>query len=192
MAVSSCRPRVRRRPVRVSSAPNTGVGGTAVGISGEFGTFLARMLSLAFEASVPARFDAVQFTGIPTARIDSQHRDLVFSALFHVHAPAAGPIRFAAVAGPSVIREDTRQRVAFAPFGSTASGTVFEQRPVTRWTIGVTFGADVAVQLGRHVQLVPQICFHWIERTTLGSTGGGLVGLSPWVTRPSVGVRAVF
>jgi hypothetical protein len=179
-------------PGQGSSVAKPGLGGTSIGISGEFGTFVARMLSLAFEASVPARFDTMQFTGIPTSRIESQHRDLVLSGLFHVHAPSSGPIRFAAIAGASVIREDTLRRVAFASFGSTAFGPFTEQRALTHWTVGVTVGAEVAVQLGGHVQLVPQIRVHWIERARLGSTGGGLVGLSPWVTRPAVGVRAVF
>lgn len=92
-------------PYEGSSSAKPGISGTALGVSGEFGTFLTRSLSLAFEVSVLIRFESIQFTGIPTARIDSQHRDLLFSGLFHIHVTSSGPIRVALVAGPSVIRE---------------------------------------------------------------------------------------
>ena len=96
--------------------PTTGVGGTAPGVVGEFGVFLKPMVdrwtfSLSFEFSVPARFDAVQLTDYNTIFLtDNQHRDLIFSGLFHFHAPPIGPIRVGVVIGPSIIREDTLQR----------------------------------------------------------------------------------
>jgi len=173
-------------PLQGSSQGRPGVGGTAAGVSGEFGTFLTRTLGVAFEASVPGRFKYVQFTGIPTSRIEGRYRDLVFSGLFHVHAPPIGPVHLAAIVGPSVIREDRRLRQAFAPFGSNNFGPFEPERSVAHWRVGAAFGADVAVQVSRHVQIVPQIRWHWIHR---GETGGGLSSL---VTRPGVGVRAVF
>jgi hypothetical protein len=179
-------------PGQGSSVPTTGLGGTTVGVSGEFGIYVTRMLSMAVEGSVPARFDSVQFTAIPTSRIESRHRDLVFSGLIHLHAPPKGPVRFAAIAGPSLIREDTLRRAAFASFGSDAFGPLEPERSLTRWTFGVSFGTDVAVQVNGHVQIVPQIRWHWIERTRIGETGGGVLGLSSLVTRATIGVRAVF
>jgi hypothetical protein len=168
------------------------LGGTAVGVSGEFGRCVTRTFSIAVEASVPARFDSVQFTAIPTSRIQSRHRDIVFSGLIHIHAPPTGPVRFAVIAGPSLIREDTLRRTAFGSFGSDVFGAPEPERSLTRWTVGVTFGADVAVQVNGHVQIVPQIRWHLIERTRLGETSGGVLGLSSLVTRPAIGVRAVF
>ena len=179
-------------PGQGSSVPTTGLGGTAVGVSGEFGRYVTRMLSMSVDASVPARLDSVQFTAIPTSRIESRHRDLIFSGLIHLHAPPKGPVRFAAIAGPSLIREDTLRRAAFASFGSDAFGPLEPERSLTRWTFGVSFGADVAVQVNGHVQIVPQIRWHLIERTRLGETSGGVLGLSSLVTRPAIGVRAVF
>jgi hypothetical protein len=179
-------------PGQGSSVPTTGLGGTAVGVSGEFGRYVTRMLSMSVEASVPARFDSVQFTAIPTSRIESRHRDLIFSGVMHLDAPPKGPVRFAAIAGPSLIREDTLRRAAFASFGSDVFGPLEPERSLTRWTFGVSFGTDVAVQVNGHVQIVPQIRWHWIERTRIGETGGGVLGLSSLVTRAAVGVRAVF
>jgi hypothetical protein len=76
------------------------------------------MVSLAFEASVPARFEATQTAGaapppFPTDsvgfsyKIHNRHRELIFSGLFHVHVTPTERIRVEAIAGPSVVREDT-------------------------------------------------------------------------------------
>jgi hypothetical protein len=174
-----------------SSVAKPGLGGTTAGVSGEVGGFWTRALSLAFEFSLPARFHAVQFTGIPNSRVESDHRDIIFSGLFHLHTPPAGIVRFAAVAGPSVIREDTLSRSAFAPFGSTNYGTPGPQSAFARWTVGLTFGADVAFAAGPHVEVVPAFRLHHIERAKLGDRSG-IAGLSPWVVRPAIGIRAVF
>jgi hypothetical protein len=123
-------------PLQGSSQAREGVGGTAAGVSGEFGAFLTRRLSLAFEASVPGRFDSVQFTGIPNSRVEGQRRDLVLSGLFHVHAPPIGPVRLAAIAGPSVIAQQTRLRQAFAPFGSNDFGPLGPESSATEWRMG--------------------------------------------------------
>jgi hypothetical protein len=172
-------------PLQGSSVATPGLGGTSAGVSAEFGTFLTRTFSLAFEASIPGRFDSVQFRGIPNSRIESRHRDLAFSGLFHVHAAPIGPLRVAAIAGPSLIREDTLLREAFAPFGSSDFGPFEAERSVTHWRVGAAFGADVAVQVSRHVQIVPQIRWHWIRRG-VGSSLGSLD------IRPALGLRAVL
>jgi hypothetical protein len=175
-------------PYEGSSSAKPGVSGTALGVSGELGAFLARSLSLVFEVSVPSRFESIQFTGIPTARIDSQHRDIVFSGLFHIHVTSSGPIRISLVAGPSVIREDTLQRTAYAPFGSANFGPYGPETPLTRWTVGLTGGADIAVQVSGRVQIVPQIRLHWVERASVGSENASLA-LGSTIIRPAVGVR---
>jgi hypothetical protein len=183
------------QPGQGSSVPTTGVGGTAFGVSGEFGAFLTRTLSLALEVSVPARFESVQYTGIPSAQIDNQHRDLVLSGLLHVHVVPAGPIRLALVGGPSMIQENTLQRTALAPFGTEDFGPYGPETTLSRWTFGLTAGADVGIQVGHHVQIVPQIRFHWIERASLGSgedATSAFLGLASVAIRPAVGARVSF
>jgi hypothetical protein len=93
-----------------------------------------------------------------------------------------------------VIREDTLYRTAFGRFGSGDFGPYGPDTGLARWTVGVTAGADVGVQISRHVQIVPQIRLHWIERATLGGTDSvsALLGLSAWVIRPGVGIRFDF
>jgi hypothetical protein len=178
-------------PYEGSSAAKPGVSGTALGVSGDFGAFLARRLSLAFEIGVPTRFESIQFTGIPTARIDSQHRDLAFSGLFHVHVTSSGPIRVALVAGPSVIREDTLQWTAYAPFGSSNFGPYGPETALGRWTVGLTSGADLGIVVSRRVQVVPQLRLHWVDRASVGNDNASLA-LGSIVIRPAVGVRVSF
>ena len=183
------------QPGQGSSVPTTGVGGTALGISGEFGAFLTPSVSLAFEVSVPARVESLQYTGIPSAQIDNQHRDLVLSGLFHVHVVPAGPVRLALVGGPGVIQENTLQRTALAPFGSEDFGPYGPETTLTRWTFGLTAGADLGIRVGQHVQIVPQIRVHWIDRANLGSgndSASAFLGLATVVIRPAVGVRVSF
>src|SRR5947209_13164865 len=50
------------RPGESPSFPRSGVEGTAIGLTAEVGGFLARNVSIAFEASIPARFESVQET----------------------------------------------------------------------------------------------------------------------------------
>ena len=178
-----------------SGVVKPGIGGAAFGASGEFGGFLTPVVSLAFEVSVPARFEATQAVSIPTIQIDNHHRDLVFSGLLHLHVPSRGPIRLALVGGPSVVQEDTLQRSASAPFGTTNFGPYSPDTQFTRWTWGLTVGGDLAIQVNRRVQIVPQIRFHWIHRADLSSqtdSQSALLSLGSLVTRPAVGVRLRF
>jgi len=176
--------------------PATGVSGTAFGVVGEFGVFLKPKVdqwtfSLSFEFSIPVRFDSVQETFYFTTYLtDNQHRDLVFSGLFHVHTPQIGPIHMGLVAGPSFVQEDTLQSTTseypccqiptnFGPFG--------HETQLTRQTFGLTVGADVGIQVSRRVQIVPQIRLHWVNRADFS-----FLNLSPWLIRPAVGVRVGF
>jgi hypothetical protein len=182
--------------------PAPGVGGTAFGVVGEFGVFVKPKVdkwtfSLSFEFSLPARFDSVQATDYDTIYLtDNRHRDFVFSGLFHVHAPPIGPIHVALVVGPSIIQEDTLQSTTvpvpccqiptnLGPFGP--------ETQLTRWTFGLTFGADIGIQVSRLVQIVPQIRLHWADRADFsGDASSAFLNLSPWLIRPAVGVRVGF
>jgi hypothetical protein len=186
------------RPGESPSFPRSGVGGTALGITAEAGGFLSSSVSIAFEASIPARFTSIQETDyFLVFRTESRHRDLMFSGLVHFELPHAGRVRAALVAGPSVAREDTVQRTAYdlATRGGISSGMFGPFGPetsLTRWTVGLTGGVDVAVEAGPHVSIVPQIRIHWLQRADQGEGDSGFLGLSAWVIRPAVGIRARF
>jgi hypothetical protein len=97
---------------------------TAPGVAGEFGIFLPpkvheRIFSLSFEFSLPARFDSVQETDYFTTYLtDRQHRDLVLSGLFHVHAPPIGPMRLELVGGPNAAANSVAIRTAWDDHGT--------------------------------------------------------------------------
>jgi hypothetical protein len=192
-------------PIADPDTPAPSVGGTAFGMVGEFGAFLKPRvdkwtLSLSFEFSVPARFDSVQFEGYTcVCLIDNRHHDLVFSGLFHVHAPPMGPIRLELVAGPSIIHEETLQRTAFAVvsqgyYYTGDFGPFGPQTQLTRLTVGLTIGANIGLQVSRRIQIVPQIRLHWANRSELpGDTdASAFLGLGPSIVRPAIGIRVGF
>jgi hypothetical protein len=178
--------------------PRTGVGGVAPGLTAEVGGFLTATVSIAFEASLAARFTSIQETDYSIVfRDENRHRDEIFSGLFHFHLPGHGRFGAAIVGGPSVVHENTLRRTAyqtdlppdirsghFGPFGPEYS--------VRRWTIGVTGGVDLAFDTGARVSVVPQIRVHWIERSAVDGSFSGSLGLSSWVFRPAIGVRMRF
>jgi hypothetical protein len=186
------------RPGESPSFPRSGVGGTALGIAAAAGGFLASAVSIAFEASLPARFESVQETDyFQVFRTANRHRDIILSGLFHFHMPASDRVDIALAAGPSVVREDTLQRTAFqtGPASGVLTGTFGPFGPdssLTRWTVAITGGADVALRVSRHVSVVPQFRIHRIERAEQGEGDSGFLGLGSWVMRPAVGVRANF
>ncbi len=189
-------------PPAEPSFPRTGVGGTAFGTSGEFTRFLTRTVGVALAASVPFRFDSLQQTEYSfVSRTESQHRDIILSALMELRLPPTGRIQVALVGGPSVIREDTLQREANqTTSGPQVTGTFGPFGPETsfgRWTGGVTGGADAAIRVGRRVQIVPEFRLHWVHRAVPG--GGDAIyqqsfslGLSSIVFRPALTLRAGF
>jgi len=171
-----------------------GIGGTAMGLSGDIGGHIVPALSVAFEFSLPARFTALQDVHDRFAsevRIENHHRDIVLSGLLHVHASRTGRAQFAFVVGPSLVREDTLQREAerpFFPLGSTF-GPYYVGPQETRWTFGVSGGGDLAVEVNRRVGVVPQIRIHFISRVDPFSQDRGL---SSFVIRPGVNIRVGF
>jgi hypothetical protein len=181
--------------------PRNGVGGTALGVSGEFGGFLMPRLSLSFEVSVPARFESVQEIDYYTiSRTDSQHRDLFHSGLFHVHFAEGRTIQVAAVAGPTVVQENTLVSTAYQvrPQSFVRTGVFGPYGPqitLSRWTVGITGGVDLGIQLSHRVQVMPQVRVHWIQRASLNSfptPDNAFLGLSALVIRPAVGLRVAF
>jgi hypothetical protein len=184
------------------SAPSPGVSGTAPGVAGEFGTVLPPRMhewtfSLSFEFSLPARFDSVQETNhYEVYQTDNKYRDLVFSGLFHVHAPPNGPVRLGFVVGPSIIQEDNLQSTT-VPIAGVNTGNLGPFGPETQLTIrtvGLTVGADFGIQISRRVQIVPQIRLHWVNRNATDAYSNGFVTLflGSWLIRPAVGIRVGF
>ena len=177
--------------------PRTGVGGVAFGLSGEVGGFLSASVSIAFEASLPARFTSVQETDYSIVfRDENRHRDEIFSGLFHFHLPKRGGFGAAIIAGPSLVHENTLRRTAYQTgppgVGSGEFGPFGPEYSVRRWTIGATGGVDLAFDAGARVSVVPQIRVHWIERSAVDGSYSGSLGLSSWVFRPAVVVRTRF
>lgn len=174
-----------------SGCPKPGVGGSALGATGELGWFASPAVSVAAEVSMPARFEAIQTSGIPNQRFDINYRDLAISGLVRLHAPALGPIRVALVGGAGVVQESADYRTADAPFGSSSYGPYGAEQTITRTTWDLVAGGDVELRLGRHVGVVPQVRVHWIGRAAIGDPTGTLA-LGSMVWRPAVGVRARF
>jgi hypothetical protein len=177
--------------------PKQGVGGSAFGIVGTVGRFLSPRVSVAAELSAPNRFEAVQeLNYFFSSLTDNRHRDVVLSGLFHFHAPAEHALRPELVMGLSYVREDTLQRTAVKPGFPLGSGygPFGREISVTRGTLGLTGGADVAIHINNHVSIVPQARLHWISRENLNTSGSNsaLLFLAPFVFRVSTGLRATF
>ena len=103
-----------------------------------------------------------------------------------------GAVSAEPLGGFSVVRVDTLRAAtrsspccisveALGPYGD------FEQVGHTSW--GVTFGGDVAVRVSRNISVVPQMRIHWIRRSL---NDWHELGLSSYVFRTGVGVRATF
>ena len=179
------------------SYPSSGVGGTGVGATGEIGRFLAAPISISFEFSVPNRFESVKEVNYsPSYRTDNRHRDVILSGVVGFSINNSGKTHLAFVGGPSFVREDTFQRTAFRlgpSFPYTGDfGPFGPETRLTRWTMGIASGVGVGVDVSRHVSIVPNLRMYWISRAALGGSASGRLGLSSFVFRPGVGVRAAF
>jgi hypothetical protein len=98
-------------PFAGPSVSRTGVGGAAIGITSEIGLFVTRAVNIAFEFSVPKRFDSVQeYTTFIGFRNANRHRELILSPLVRVSLYQSGRAHLAVAGGPSFVREDTLQR----------------------------------------------------------------------------------
>ena len=101
-------------PCQGSSCAKPGVGGSAFGATAELGWFALPAVSLSAEISIPARFEAIQTSGIPNQRYDNNYRDLAISGLVHIHTPAIGAVRAAIVGGGGLVQESTTYQTADA------------------------------------------------------------------------------
>jgi hypothetical protein len=178
-------------PCEGSSCAKPGVGGSAPGVTAEFGWFVQPAVSLSAEISIPARFEAIQTSGIPTQRYDHNYRDLAISGLVHIQTPAIGPVRAAIVGGGGLVQESTTYRTANAPFDSSTYGPDGDEQTLTRAAWELVAGADLELQLSRRVSVVPEVRMHWISRAPLGVSTGSLA-LGSLVWRPAIGLRARF
>jgi len=104
-------------------------------------------------------------------------------------------VRLVVVAGPSLVRDDTTRRRAdqiepgFVYTGHY--GASVEDSPLTAWRFGVATGADLEIQMGQHVSLVPGMRIHFIRREG-DDLANVLLQMSKVVYRPSIGFRARF
>jgi hypothetical protein len=185
-------------PQQDPAFPRTTVGGSAPGAALEVGGSLTQWVSLTAEVSLPLRFESLQETDYSFSfRTENRHRDIIFSGVFHLHLPSLGPARIAFVVGPAVIREDTLQRTAYQSGipPSTQWGAYGPETSVSRWTVGLTTGADVAFDLNAHVQLVPQLRIHFVQRVSefnASEQDSFRLGLGNTILRPAIGVRIRF
>jgi hypothetical protein len=142
---------------------------------------------------MPRRFESVQEYRSVGRRNDNRHRDVILSGLigYSLHSRKAH-VRFAG--GPSFVREDTLQRTAFRmcsfPFNCDLGLT--GQKHITRWTNGITYGVELAVDVNPHVSIVPGVRMYSIWRAPRTGSFSGHLELSSFVIRPAVGLRASF
>jgi hypothetical protein len=184
------------RPCGSPSCPRTGASGTAFAASLEAGSWLSDWLSLSFEATVPARFEAIQETDyFSVFRTKNRHRDLFLSGLFRIHYPEAHRLALTVAAGPTVVREDTRQSVAYQGRRDGSStggfGPYGDEGSLSRWTVGVTLGAELGVRVSPRVQIMPGIRLHLVDRADIGGadTPYGFLGLNMVTVAPGLAVR---
>ena len=174
------------------SVGTPGVGGTAPGIVAGVG-IRNRVVGLAAEFSLPARFETVQeMRHFLVARIDNEYKDTILSALMTVRM-SAGRVQPEVSGGISFVAQNVL--VSFSDCGGESNEKpcgpfgVPTERSATTW--GITFGGDVAIRVARRFDIVPQMRVHFIPR---GSDLSGLsdLRLSEYVFRPAVSGRWTF
>jgi len=156
----------------------------ALGGSGAIGFRASRHFSVRFEAEVPgihARTLTTNYPGLLNTSDTESFRTITYGALFAVHYPVHQRVDVAFLVGLSEAIHDTRNsgysdttllrtvEVVHEEFTSRSSDSVG----------AVTAGVDAAVNLTRHLAIVPEVRFH------LYNEYGA-------VTRPKVAVRWTF
>jgi hypothetical protein len=194
-------------PQGSASLPTTGLNGSGPGFSAAVGSYLTPSLSLAFEASVPARFDAEQVdSALIHTKVDTSHRDIIFSGAIRVDVSLNHTARLSVVGGPSFVWEDSLRRTAdemsfFDNTGPrlTTTGRVVPtgtynafgaETRITRATFGLMAGIDASFTVARRVEIVPQIRAHWVDRADVTQTV--VRGLDSFILRPAISVRLRF
>src|SRR5436190_30024 len=164
--------------------------GTAWGIGLEFRHNVTPAVSVGIEATIPQALETMQHTGIPNARYDVIHRDLIVSGIVGVHAPRTGVAQLAIVGGASLIQERFSKRATTAPFGSSAFPPFSDPVATQYGSFALLVGADLDLAVARHVSLAPQLRVHWI--LTKEQAEGIQLGLGSVVWRPAVALRVHF
>jgi hypothetical protein len=186
------------RPGTSPDLPTTGVGGTAIGVTGEAGVVVASHFAFGIEASLPSRFTSVQETDYSRVfQQESRHRDAAISGLFRATLGSPNRMRLGIVGGGGFVQESTLQRrrdqVGYLPSYPPVFGPYSKEYAFARWTVAALAGADVELAIRPHLSLVPQIRVHVVRRPDDPSAQPGwAMGLSSVVLRPSLGIRAAF
>jgi len=151
--------------------PSPGVGGSAPGfvVSGE--AALKGPFGVGVELSDISRFTAMQRTGGSSdpALYQQQYRDVIVSALAHVHHRFGDRVGLDVVGGISFVQQDSIQRVATAPQFSSSFGPFGPERSISSNTAAGTLGVDVGVGIMRHVSIGPTLRAHLVSRSRLGT-----------------------
>jgi len=177
--------------------PRTGVGGTTWGGTGEIGVFVLPNLGVGVEFTLPARIAGVQETDyLQVFQTRSRYRDMTIAAVARGYTPGRHGVRAAAVGGVLFVEESVFQSRAYAagsfPNFSRDFGPFSGEEESTRWTTGFVAGGDVEIALSRRFSIVPQMRVEWVRRSEDPSEPVWVLGLSSWVLRPAIGVRAAF
>jgi hypothetical protein len=101
----------------------------------------------------------------------------------------------AVVAGGGFVHGTSHERRASGHFGSPDYGPFGPEEEVSKTSLGVTVGADLAVTLVRHLDLVPRFRLLFVDRGGPRDDGEpffGSLGLPDLVYRVGIGVRATF
>jgi hypothetical protein len=179
------------------SLPTTGAGGTTVGVGLEAGRLVTPRIGLGVEVSLPRRFTSIQETDYSRVfQQKSRHRDVVLSGVVRTAFGSSGRLRVELVAGASAVNESTEQQrrdqQGPLPTYPPVFGPYSDEYSFARWTLGALVGADVAMAIGPHVALVPQLRAHVIRRSSDPSEQEWALGLNALVLRPALSLRTTF
>jgi hypothetical protein len=181
---------------RSDSAPDhrrPGIGGSTGGVVASAGVNVLPRLAVAGEFSGTGRLYAEQeIVYFLVQGYHTKHRDIPLSALARVNLTSTSRMSVQPVGGFSVVRVDTSQSATAEGRCCAPASTLGPYGPyehVGHWSWGLTFGSDFAVRVSDRVSMVPQLRVHWIHRTL---HDWHEIGLSSWVFRPGVSMRATF
>ena len=176
--------------------PTPGVSGSAPGfvVSGE--AALKGPFGVGVELSDISRFTAMQSTaGSIPSHADVQYKDLIVSALAHIHHRFGDRVGLDVVGGVSFVHQDAIERVATAPPFSSSFGPFGPEHSLSSNTVAGTLGFDVGVGIMRHVSIGPTLRAHLVSRSRLGTNSQDptiVFDLSTVVWRLGGTVRVAF
>lgn len=177
--------------------PRPGIGGNAFGFVAGIATPVTSHVDVGVDLSLPARFDAMQTTGgVGPTEIENQHRDVIVSPLLRVHQQVARAVRFEEVVGGAFVWESTVQQTAFSRVAGQPGpyGPFFSSPEIDALTMGAVGGANLAIDVGRRIAIVPEARLYWIARVGADSpdVANARLSLDPWVVRLALAARLRF